>query len=475
MAAQEEDDGIRKGVNGLIVDQMVLSGLIHLFGNSVMGIPTIKLAAGVSQCIKMTVVGGLGGWAVIKLPSMLYPHSRIRQDVNRAFAKGGIFLTKKQRDWVSGTISDVRIFPNITRVSKQGTSTTVLFTLPIGLDPRLLETNQYVFQQILGEAIELERISAKEYRLIIMQPIPSHVHYDYSAIEPMLEKFDGLPVYVGISYSDQQVVINMGEKPHIGMVGVTGWGKSTGLRVLICTWIQYLSPSDLELYLADLKMTEFGMFRDVPHVKKVSVSKPEVLEMLENVYVELVRRQRLLHEAGALDTGHYFQLSGKKIPFMVVCIDEVALLQNETRVHEILNGIGAIGRSMGVFLVLSQQRVDRNVMDGGLRNNINIRIAYRMSNGMNSQMFLDDACASEISYKGRCFVKEGHQLHEVQTPLLTSEKAKVIIADTILKYPPKPRAESKQPRQGNDCTYGFFDYNELEKFLDKLKDQEEEE
>ena len=166
----------------------------------------------------------------------------------------------------------------------------------------------------------------------------------------------------------------------------------------------------------------------------IACGKSTVAAMLAEVREILRYRQELFHAAGAIDLDEYEELTGERVPFVVVCIDEVSSLEGETAVHEVLEEIGQLGRSFGIFLVLSQQRVDREVMDGKLKNNLNVRIAYRMSDDMNSKMFLGTTEAAAISVKGRCYVRESTELKEVQTPWLSPKEARAQIEEIKRRY-----------------------------------------
>ena len=45
--------------------------------------------------------------------------------------------------------------------------------------------------------------------------------------------------------------------PHLLIAGETGSGKSSMVRVVLSTLIQYMSPDKLHLYLGDLKTLNF--------------------------------------------------------------------------------------------------------------------------------------------------------------------------------------------------------------------------
>ena len=68
-----------------------------------------------------------------------------------------------------------------------------------------------------------------------------------------------LPVVVGRDQFGNMITYDMVEAntPHLLIAGETGSGKSSMVRVVLSTLIQYMSPDKLHLYLGDLKTLNF--------------------------------------------------------------------------------------------------------------------------------------------------------------------------------------------------------------------------
>lgn len=404
---------------------MIVEVLLSLFGNKFVGLPVFKMAPSVVTLGKY-LAGGYAFWSCMQAPQMVSRQSRMRALMLKAFRAGEIYNTKKCMDIGDGQIKEVREYPRIERISRSASSLTISFRLPPGFSPQVLQEKEFVFQQIFGQHARLIQ-QGPVHQLEVVTPLPSSVPYSYSNVETAFKQIGGLPVVVGIDQNRNMIGYDMKKKPHLGIVGVTGFGKSSFLRLLICSWLQHFSPDQLQLYLGDLKRTEFQQYRGVQHVKKVAVSRSEVTSMLGQVVTLLDQRSALLGKASASNIDQYRKKTGISLPYVVVCIDEVALLASEKKAHEYLEEIGAIGRALGVFLVLSQQRVDSEVMDGKLKNNLTVRVAYRMSDALNSRMFLDSDVAANLTVPGRCILKEPNKICELQTPWLSEEEVEEII------------------------------------------------
>ncbi|MBM7592229.1 FtsK/SpoIIIE domain-containing protein [Brevibacillus fulvus] len=417
-----------------VMDDFIGSVMFELFGATFVGIPSASLGKPLSVLTKMIAGAYIGANLYTRLPSLLSKKAQVRYRLTNSFLHSGLFLTIKRRDIGDGQIKEVRVFPKINDVKIASKLTEVRISLPLGMAPEMIQQREWAFQRTFGDTTQLIEDSPGHYRLRIPAALPDSFRYDYEQARTILERTGGFPVYVGES-SEGPVAINLQKTPHIGIVGVTGWGKSSLLRIILNSWLRYYSPDRLRLFLADLKMSEFGMYERVPHVEgRVAVRKHEVRSMLSEVHEILLARQEMFYNAGAIDQEEYEEMTGEKLPFIVVAIDEVAALRKETEIHDVLDDIAAMGRSLGVFLILSQQRADKEVIDGRLKNNLNIRIAFRMSDELNSRMFLENGLAAKIKVKGRSLVKDTTDLLETQTPWLDTKEARAMIAEIKDKY-----------------------------------------
>ncbi|MED1850372.1 FtsK/SpoIIIE domain-containing protein [Brevibacillus borstelensis] len=409
--------------------------LIDLLGGSILGgLPTYRLADGLYLLIKTITLAYGAAYTALKAPGWISDKAKVKEMLVRAFIEAGVYVEKQRKDWGDGKMKPYRVFPTIERVAIAANCTTINLRLPIGMEPDLIERKAWVFQSVFGATAELVNDRAGRFRILIPKPLSAKIPYSLETAQAALQRAGGFALYVGEAYNGS-VAVDLKQAPHVGLVGVTGWGKSTALRVILNTWLQTYGPDRLRLFLGDLKMTEFGLYRGAPHVEgAIAVRRAEVVAMLAEVHEVLLYRQEMFHQAGAVDLDEYEELTGECLPYVVVCIDEVASLEGEAAAHDILEEIGQLGRSFGIFLVLSQQRVDREVMDGKLKNNLNVRIAYRMSDDMNSKMFLGTSAAAGIDTKGRCYVKRATETVEVQTPWLSPKEARAQVEEIKRRY-----------------------------------------
>lgn len=317
------------------------------------------------------------------------------------------------------------VYPKIRSVviDKKTKSVKYSFSLPTGMDPKEIKKKEYCFQQVFGKNIEIKG-DIKEFKLtVFFSSLPSELRYNYEAYVPHITGMS-LPIVAGVDLNGKLNVFDMIVNPHLLIAGETGSGKSTQLRSILSTLIKALPPERLELYLCDLKRSEFHLFRNVEHVRALMVTPKEMMPMLQYLQKEMQRRGDLLdhHEVSHVDD------LATPPPYIVLCIDEVALLQNERKLMDLVEEISAIGRALGVFLILSMQRPDRKVLDGKLKNNLTVRMGFRCADGINSRI-VGTPGSEKLKEVGRMLLRIPSEKDpkEVQTPYLTLENAKKIL------------------------------------------------
>lgn len=236
--------------------------------------------------------------------------------------------------------------------------------------------------------------------------------------------------------------------PHALVAGTTGAGKSELLQSLIASLALGNRPDELVLVLVDYKGgSAFRECAQLPHTVGVVTDLDAHLteRALTSLGAELRRRERLLAEAGATDLDDYqTKCSMPSIPRLVLVIDEFRLLAEELPdfVHGLVR-IAAVGRSLGLHLVLATQRPG-GIVSADIRANVGLRIALRVRDRMDSTDVVDSPDAAAILERtpGRAFVRSA------ATALTEFQTARVAGATTVqagVTAVPLPFAELHRP------------------------------
>ncbi|MED0939824.1 FtsK/SpoIIIE domain-containing protein [Bacillus mobilis] len=347
---------------------------------------------------------------------------KLRNRLKEVFAKAGLYTEHQTRG------GKVPIYPKVHNVSSSRESVRYVFTIPNGLDPQKIEKKWFCFQQILGRNITIEG-DVKKFVLHVFHSDSGLKPYKYYYKEwhSLLKEFR-LPVVVGRDQFGKMITYDMldSNSPHLLIAGETGSGKSSMVRVVLSTFIQYMSPDKLHLYLGDLKNSEFHFLRRVKHVKEVCMEEIEMKIMLQKVWKEIRERRKLMEqfEVDHIDAYNKLNPDNQK-PYILLAIDEVAMLKDEKECMTTIEKISAVGRSLGVFLMLSMQRPDAKVLDGKLKLNMTVRIGFKCDSAINSNI-MGTPGSEHLEQSGQMILKR-NGLKKVQAPYLELSNAKQIV------------------------------------------------
>ncbi|MGW0737012.1 type VII secretion protein EccCa [Streptomyces sp. NPDC002851] len=226
---------------------------------------------------------------------------------------------------------------------------------------------------------------------------------------------DFLRVPIGVDDHHKPVLLDLKESSELGMgphglcVGATGSGKSELLRTLVLALTATHPPEDLALVLVDYKGgATFAPFAQLPHVAGVITNLENQAGLVERVHTSLAgevkRRQQVLKDAGNVaDIGHYAALRAERpelglepLPHLFVVIDEFGeLLTAKPDFIDLFLSIGRIGRSIGVHLLLSSQRIEAGKLKG-LETYLSYRLGLRTFSADESRTVLETTDAFNL-------------------------------------------------------------------------------
>ncbi|MDO7905722.1 type VII secretion protein EssC [Paenibacillus sp. JX-17] len=233
---------------------------------------------------------------------------------------------------------------------------------------------------------------------------------------------DSLPVPMGVRAGGKKVALNLHDKiernghgPHGLIAGTTGSGKSEVIQSIVASLASEFHPHDLVFMLIDYKGGGMSnTFVDLPHVVATITNLDN--NMIERAKVslraELVRRQKILNDAGNLQhiDEYYSRLRtvpGEPLPHLVIIIDEFAQLKKEhPEFMDELISIAAIGRTLGVHLILATQK-PAGVVDDKIWSNSRFRICLRVQSEGDSRDMLKIPNAAWITKPGRGYFQVG--------------------------------------------------------------------
>lgn len=188
-----------------------------------------------------------------------------------------------------------------------------------------------------------------------------------------------------------------GHGPHGLLIGATGSGKSELLRTLVTGLAVRHAPEEVTFLLVDFKGgATFAGLAELPHTAGLITNLLDDLALVDRLQDaltgELNRRQEVLRAAGRSSAREL----GSELPTLVVVVDEFTeLLAARPDLAELFAGIGRVGRSLGVHLLLASQRLDEGRLRG-LESHLGYRIALRTFSAAESRAVIGVADAHQL-------------------------------------------------------------------------------
>ena len=216
--------------------------------------------------------------------------------------------------------------------------------------------------------------------------------------------------------------------PHGLVGGTTGSGKSEFLRSMVAGLAARNDPTRLTFILIDFKGgAAFKTCERLPHTIGTVSNLDEQLadRALTALEAELRYRQEVFARAGeGVDNLDAYLATKPDVPMprLLLVIDEFAMLAKDyPDVLKSLVSVAAVGRTLGVHMVLATQR-PAGVVNEDILANTNLRVALRVQSRDDSNNVIGVPAAAAIGRTqwGRAYVKLGQDdITPVQTALVT--------------------------------------------------------
>jgi len=281
-----------------------------------------------------------------------------------------------------------------------------------------------------------------------------------------------LPVVLGRDILGAPVYADLASMPHVIVAGATGAGKSVGLNVMLTSLLYRRTPEELRMLMIDPKVVELAPFDRIPHMLlPVVTDMKQAATALKWAVDEMERRYQLFADAGTKNIGTYNNWvsrvrSGEiknpaprtvlakdvngftdavkpaegsdegtaplpePLPFIVIVVDEFAdlMMTQGKEVEAAVARLAQKARAAGMHVILATQRPSVDVITGIIKANFPTRIAYRVSQRVDSRTILDEQGAEHLLGKGDMLIKLNgtNDTKRVQCPWVSEEEVNVV-------------------------------------------------
>ncbi len=256
-----------------------------------------------------------------------------------------------------------------------------------------------------------------------------------------------LPVALGKTIANEEFVADLAKMPHLLVAGATGQGKSVGLNAIVASLLYSKHPAELKFVMVDPKKVELSLYNKIErhYLAKLPDSEEaiitdtrKVVRTLNSLCIEMDNRYDLLKDAGAKNLKEYNKkiierrividqaVDGKGenkhrfLPYVVLVIDEFAdlIMTAGREVEQPIARLAQLARAVGIHLVIATQRPSVNIITGLIKANFPARIAFKVSQKIDSRTILDAGGADQLIGRGDMLVSMGEGLTRLQCPFI---------------------------------------------------------
>jgi S-DNA-T family DNA segregation ATPase FtsK/SpoIIIE len=290
-----------------------------------------------------------------------------------------------------------------------------------------------------------------------------------------------IPVVLGKDVTGNPIVTDLTKMPHMLIAGSTGSGKTVCINTIIASLLYHSSPDDLRFIMVDPKIVEMQMYNSLPHMLIPVVTNPKLVPgALKWLISEMERRYHLFASVGVRNIAGFnakilkdkaeekkanaleaelsaeerialntlevprdlnLELPGKKLPYIVCIIDELAdlMMVAPADIETCVARLAQLARAAGIHLILATQRPSVNVITGVIKANLPSRIAFKVASKVDSRTILDMGGADTLIGRGdMLFIPPGtSNLVRAQGAFVSDDEINAIVEYLKRNGPPQ--------------------------------------
>ena len=275
-----------------------------------------------------------------------------------------------------------------------------------------------------------------------------------------------LPVYLGVTSADDDIVVDLAHMPHLLIGGVGMSGKSNFLNSLICGLVRQRSPDEVRFVLYDPKCVEFTDYYNLPHAAfQVITDDTQCMYALLSLVREMDRRLKMFARVLCRRIDHFNKRKSETeedgvpdiwgfkadesadiqdtVPYIVFVIDEVAELVARFGNDFIVpfKELMSKGSAAGIHVVVATGHVNEQTLPPLLTDCFQSRIAFKTHTQSESFLLVNSPDADILSGPGDMLLYRQWQL-SMRTDLVRMQSAWIspvdvesVVDEAVKKYP----------------------------------------
>ncbi len=288
-----------------------------------------------------------------------------------------------------------------------------------------------------------------------------------------------LPIILGKDIGGEPIIVDLAKMPHLLIAGTTGSGKSVGVNAMILSLLYKLPPDECKFIMIDPKMLELSAYDGIPHLLSPVVTEPgRAVVALKWVTNEMEERYRAMSNLNVRNIAGYnekiekflkngekiskkvqtgfdpetgepmieeVELDAKKLPFIVVIVDEMAdlMLVAGKDIETSIQRLAQMARAAGIHIIMATQRPSVDVITGVIKANFPTRISFQVTSRIDSRTILGTQGAEQLLGQGdMIYMSGGSKMIRVHGPFCSDTEV-----EDVVKF---VKSQQFDDRQGNN-------------------------
>lgn len=357
-----------------------------------------------------------------------------QEKIVQTFAHYGITI-ERIKATIGATITLYEVVP------KKGTRVNKIKVLEDDLSLSLAAEGIRIIAPIPGKGTVGIEVANKHPKLVGMKSILASEEYQNSNA--------ALPVAIGKTIDNKVFVFDLAKAPHLLMAGATGQGKSVGLNAIIASLLYKMHPSELKFVMVDPKKVELSLYDVIqkhylakePNTDEIIINDTgKVVNTLNSLCIEMDQRYNLLKSAHTRNVIEYNtkfinrklnpENGHKYLPYIVVVVDEFAdlIMTAGKEVEKPIARIAQLARAVGIHMIIATQRPSTNIITGVIKANFPARIAFRVSQMVDSRTIIDRPGANKLIGRGDMLYTTGADPVRMQCAFIDTPELEEVLA-----------------------------------------------
>ncbi len=273
-----------------------------------------------------------------------------------------------------------------------------------------------------------------------------------------------LTIIVVKGVGGEPIIVHLAKMPHLLIAGITDSVISVGVNAMILSLLYKLPPDECKFIMIDPKMLELSVYDGIPHLLSPVVTEPgRAVVALKWVVNEMEERYRVMSHLNVRNIAGYnekiekflkngekiskkvqtgfdpesgepiieeVELDAKKLPFIVVIVDEMAdlMLVAGKDIESSIQRLAQMARAAGIHIIMATQRPSVDVITGVIKANFPTRISFQVTSRIDSRTILGTQGAEQLLGQGdMIYMSGGSKMTRVHGPFCSDKEVEDVV------------------------------------------------